>query len=200
MVVNRVPRLLAVVAATLVLSACISPKSYVDPALGNVVVTSLPKPSKPAPVQLLVEFQTKGSPNARATETVRPKVLEQVNQSGLFSQASYQPVTPSRTLSMVFNNMPLTDNVGAKGFGVGLTFGLVGTMVTDGYVCNITLSEPGKQPITKEVKHALHTTVGNADGVKGVSPMAPVDAFNLVLQQLVAAGLKQIAEDAAFTK
>lgn len=77
------------------------------------------------------------------------RVYEQVSQSGLFSQVSYDPVPSGRKLSISINNIALTDNVAAKGFGVGLTFGLVGTMVTDGYICTVNYVEPKHDAVTK---------------------------------------------------
>jgi hypothetical protein len=197
---SRLIRRVAFLLLPIALSACISPKSFVDPALGEIKTSDFAKPAKQESVQLLVEFQTKGSPNARATEMLRPKVLEQVSQSGLFNQVSYEPAASKRTLSFVINNVALTDSVAAKGFGVGLTFGLVGTMVSDGYVCKVILTEPGKPQIAREVKHALHTTIGNKEGPPGLSAMAPVDAANIVIRQMIAASLKQVSDDPGFGK
>ncbi|NIF88010.1 hypothetical protein [Burkholderia sp. Cy-637] len=174
------------------LSACMSVHSYVDPALGETHYTDLKKAASPQPVQLLVEFQTKGVANARATEALKPRVYEQVSQSGLFSQVSYDPVPSGRKLSISINNVPLTDNVAAKGFGTGLTFGLVGSMVTDGYICTASYVEPGHDVVTKVVKHAIHTTIGNASGPDGLTPMTVQDATSTMLKQIVAKSLDEL--------
>jgi len=174
------------------LSACMTPHSYVDQSLGEPHYADLKKSASPQPIQLLVEFQSKGVANARATEAVKPRVYEQVSQSGLFSQVSYDPVPSGRKLSISINNIALTDNVAAKGFGVGLTFGLVGTMVTDGYICTVNYVEPKHDAVTKVVKHAIYTTIGNASGPAGLQSMPIQQASDTMIRQIVARSLEEI--------
>jgi hypothetical protein len=190
--VKRAATLIGAASLALSLSACMTPLSYVDAKLGDTDYATLKKSAAPQPVQLLVEFQTKGVPNARATDYVRSHVYEQVAQSGLFSQVSYTPVPSGRKLSISINNVPLTDNVAAKGFGVGLTFGLVGTMITDGYECTASYVEPGHEAVTKVVKHALYTTIGNASGPEGLKPKPLQQASETVLRQVVAKSLEEL--------
>ena len=190
--VKRANTLIATASLTLSLSACMTPHSYVDAKLGDTDYATLKKSIAPQPVQLLVEFQTKGVPNARVTDNVRSQVYEQVAQSGLFSQVSYSSVPSGRKLSITINNVPLTDNAAAKGFGVGLTFGLVGTMVTDGYECTASYVEPGHDVVTKVVKHAIYTTIGNASGPDGLKAMSIQQASITALRQLVGKSLEEL--------
>ncbi|KFG98066.1 hypothetical protein GQ56_0107260 [Burkholderia paludis] len=188
----RITRFAISIGMTLALSACLAPHSYVDKSLGEPHYADFKKSETPQPIQLLVEFQTKGVANARVTEALRPRVFEQVSQSGLFSRVSYDPVPSGRKLSITVNNIPLTDNVAAKGFGTGLTLGLVGTMVTDGYVCTTNYLEPGHDPVTTTVKHAIHTTIGNASGPEGLQQMSVQEASATMLRQIVGKSLEQI--------
>ncbi|RBB36994.1 hypothetical protein DPV79_23635 [Burkholderia reimsis] len=188
----RIARFSVAIGLTLSLSACLAPHSYVDQSLGEPHYADLKKSASPQPIQLLVEFQTKGVANAQATEALRPRVFEQVSQSGLFSRVSYDPVPSGRKLSITLNNVPLTDNVAAKGFGTGLTFGLIGTMVTDGYICTTNYLEPGHEPVTTTVKHAIHTTIGNASGPEGLQRMSVQEASATMLRQIVGKSLEQI--------
>jgi len=189
---KRTIALAGAIGLALSLSACMTPHSYVDQSLGEPHYADLKKSASPQPIQLLVEFQTKGVTNARATDAVKPRVYEQVSQSGLFSQVSYDPVPSGRKLSISINNIALTDNVAAKGFGVGLTFGLVGTMVTDGYICTVNYVEPGHDAVTKVVKHAIYTTIGNASGPAGLQPMPIQQASDTMIKQIVARSLEEI--------
>jgi hypothetical protein len=180
------------------LSGCLSMKSYVDPALPTVGKGELVVPAERKPVQVLFEFRTKGSANASATAQIRPRVVAVAAESGLFDGiGGPNGETRAGTLKVVIDNVPITDNAAAKGFGTGLTFGLVGTMVTDGYVCTMTYSLDGKVSETT-VKHALHSTVGNKAGPPGLAPMTTADAVNVVMDQLVWNGLKQLADQGAF--
>ncbi len=189
---KRTAALVCSIVTALSLSACISPHSYVDGSLGEPHYADLKKPATPQPVQLLVEFRTKGVANARATDYAKPRVYEQVAQSGLFSKVSYDPVPSGRKLLISINNVSLTDNAAAKGFGVGLTFGLVGTMVGDGYECTASYVEPGHDTVTKVVKHALYTTIGNASGPKGLQPMPVQQASAMVIRQMVGKSLEEL--------
>lgn len=97
----------------------------------------------------------------------------------------------------MIDNVAITDNAAAKGFGTGLTFGLVGSMVTDGYVCTMTYTRDGKATETT-VKHAMHSTIGNKAGPEGLTPMTPADAVNVIMDQLIWNGLKELSSKGAF--
>lgn len=180
------------ITTALSLSACISPHSYVDGSLGEPHYADFKKPAAPQPIQLIVEFKTKGVTNARVTDYAKPRVYEQVSQSGLFSNVSYDPVPSGRKLLVSINNISLTDNAEAKGFGVGLTLGLVGTMVEDGYECTASYVEPGHEPVTRVVKHAIYTTIGNASGPQGLQPMPVQQAGATVIRQMVGRSLEEL--------
>jgi hypothetical protein len=175
------------------LAGCLSPKSYVDTALPVVQVSDLTPASAPQPVQLLFEFRTRGTPNAKATEFVKPKVFETVRDSKLFREVSETPVQGGRTLTITIDNVRLGDPATAKAFGTGLTFGLVGTMVSDGYVCTATYTGPRGGPTTTSVKHALHTTIGNASGPPGVEGRPMKDAIDIVVRQMTMNVLKALS-------
>ena len=85
------------------------------------------------------------------------------------------------------------------GFG-GLTFGLAGSKVTDGYVCQVSYSRgAGTAPIVKQARHAIHTTLGASaapgNAVKADSPDA---AVTLMTRQVISQALRDLALDAAF--
>ncbi len=188
----RVVRIACAIGVTLSASACMSVHSYVDPGLGEPHYADLKKPANPQPIQLLFEFQTRGVANARATEALRARVLEQMTQSGLFSQVSYDPVPSGRKLSMTLDNEPLTDNAAAKGFGTGLTLGLVGSVVRDGYVCTTNYIEPDHDAVTTTVKHEIVSTIGNAAGPAGLTALSLQDAATVVVRQIVGRSLAEI--------
>lgn len=183
-------------ALTASLSGCMTLNSYIDPALPTVRAEEL-RASRPAqPVHMLFEFRTKGAANARATELAKPIVLETVRSTALFSDVAEAPVAGGRTLTIVIDNVPITQDAAARGFATGLTFGLAGNMVTDGYVCTATYTAPGAAPKKKEVNHALHTTIGNAEGPKGLTAMKPDEAFPVIVRQLTLNALQAIRKDA----
>lgn len=186
---------LAVCAAAL-LSGCISAQSYVDAALPPADKASVQAASNPQPIQVLYEFRTRGTPNAKATELTSKTVMQAVKDSGLFSEISPAPVPSGRRLVITLDNVPITshDDAMAKGFGTGLTLGLVGSMVTDGYVCEATYSPGGSgDPVRFSYKHALHTTIGNASGPPGVVGRPPKEAIEALVAQLAWSVLRDLS-------
>jgi len=182
---KRVSRLLALVFVGVLLSACV-PTMYVDQTLPPASKADVAMKATPQPIQLLYEFQTRGSANARATESTRERVFNVVKDSGLFSTVSAEPQANQHRLTVVINNVPITQDAVSKGVGVGLTFGLVGAVVTDGYDCKAVLTVPGAQPVTLEYKHAIHSTLGNTAPPAGLTPEpSPRDAVTKLLNQLM---------------
>ena len=183
---KRILRLLVLVSASLLLSGCLAPKMYVDRTLPPASKADLAAIAAPQPVQFLYEFQTRNSANARATESTRERALNVVKDSELFSAVSGEPQANQRRLTVVINNVPITQDAAAKGVGVGLTFGLVGTVVTDGYECKAVLSIPGAEPMTLQYKHAIHTSIGNTAPPPGLTPEpSPQDAVTKLINQLM---------------
>lgn len=173
-------------------------KFYVDPALPVVAKADLKAPAQPQPAHILFEFRTKGSANATATSQLRGQVVSSVAESGLFSSISPNAGdVAAGELKIVIDNVPLTDNVAAKGFGTGLTLGLAGSQVTDGYTCQVTYTQGGTTTTTT-VKHALHSTIGNHSGPEGLTAVPAQDALNQIVQQMVWNALKDLSAKRAF--
>jgi hypothetical protein len=196
---GRTVRGLALLSCAAVLSGCLSMKSYVDPALPVVGKSDVVAPATPRPVQVVLEFRTKGNANAAATAEIQPRVVAVAAESGLFSQVSREPLgADAGLLTVVIDNVAVDgENAAAKGFGTGLTFGAVGSMVTDGYVCTVTYSRAGTTTAV-DVRHALHTTIGNKAGPEGLTPMTPQEAIHQVIDQIIWNGLDQLADKKAF--
>lgn len=183
----------------MMLTGCISPTFYVDTATRDVKLADFKKPAQPKSTQVSFEFQTKGVANARATDMLKAKVMDQIKESGLFASTSDQPVTGGAILNVVINNIPEAD-AASKGFKAGLTFGASGTKVTDNYLCTVTYLPPGKSTaIVKTTTHAIHTTIGNTS-----APESAIKAENATVaaetmtRQIVGNALKDLSLDPAF--
>ncbi len=180
------------------LSGCAS--TYVVTATKEVPVAAMKKPQQPKPVQLVFQFQTKGAPNARATDWLKGDVTKQITESGLFSSVATEPSPGAALLSVTLDNMPLTEDAASKGFVTGLTFGLAGSAVTDGYVCTVSYLPPGQtSPIVKTARHAIHTTIGNAEAPAGaVKSESIAAAVQTMTRDVVSNALKGLSDDPAF--
>lgn len=187
----------ACLAGLLAMAGCAN--FYVDTATKEVATSEYTKPASPKPVQLLFEFQTKGVTNARATEFMKTQVVDQVRASGLFSEVRDQAVPSGALLSITLDNVPLSDDAFSKGFVTGLTFGLAGSQVTDGYVCTAKyLSDAQPQPVVAVSRHAIHTVIGNtaapANAVKSDGIEA---AVRTMTRQIVSSSLNDLSKSAA---
>lgn len=185
-------------AATMMISGCAS--HYVDTGLKDVPVAKIKKIDNPQPVQLLFEFQTKGATNSPATNQLKTQLTEIVKKSGYFSKVESSPVSNGAILSIVVNNVPLTEDAASQGFVTGLTFGLAGSTVTDGYVCKLDYIPSGSDAkISKTVRHAIHTTLGSAGTPPNAGkPVSMQEAVETMLRQIVSNGLNDIASDPSF--
>lgn len=173
---------------------------YVDGATKDVEAAQFRKTEPQHPVQVLFEFQTKGVANANATGHLKARVLENVKQSGVFSGVSETPVEGGALLAITLNNVPLTDDAFSKGFMTGLTFGLAGSQVSDGYVCTASYTPPGaKAPIVKQTRHAIHTVMGAAAAPGNATKADSIDAaVTTMTRQVVANALHDVSRDASF--
>ncbi|MEJ6020844.1 hypothetical protein [Ramlibacter sp. PS4R-6] len=183
-------------AAALLLSGCAT--SYLDGAVKDVPDSQFAKPAQLQPVQVVVEFQTNGKPNARATDFVKPMVMERIKASGLFSDVQDKP-NGGALLSVQINNVALIDDAYKKGFLTGLTFGIKGSTVTDGYVCTVSYSRGQSAAIVKTSKHAIHTSMGSGGDVPGgVKAASTAEAVTIMVRQIVGVALKDLSDDPAF--
>lgn len=187
-------------AATLGLGGCAA--MYVDGNQPETKTSEFRKPAQPPAVQLAFEFQTKGAPNARATEFLKAKVKSQVQESGLFSGVSDGPVGNSGLLTITVNNVPLTDDAASKGFVTGLTFGLAGTTVADGYDATLSYSPPaaaGSAATRVQAKHIIHTSLGTGSPpAKAIKTSGADEAVTLMLRQLLSKLLIDLSKDPGF--
>ncbi|HWD28310.1 MAG TPA: hypothetical protein VG387_14160 [Rhizomicrobium sp.] len=191
----------AVLAAPL--GACIAPTSYVDNTMPDIAPGHYQAVANPKPAQLLFDFQTKGATNSRAREELQATVLDTVKESMIFVPVSPDPQPGGALVQVTINNVPLEDDAAAKGFMVGLTLGVAGTTVGDGYICTVQYSAgAGATPITKEVRDAIYSTIGATAPTPPHADKAPsmLEAAQRLTHKCVGNALDQLARDPAFPK
>lgn len=192
--------LAALMVVTTLLSGCAT--IYVDNKLQNVDTSQIRKPQRPQDVQLLFSFQTKGTPNARATEYLKADVTRLVTESGLFAVAGPDPSLSGATMSIIINNVPEQGAVG-KGVATGLTMGLAGNVVADNYICTVdylpAASGTKLAKISKTATHAIYTTVGAKGAPPNASKAKNIDeAVRTMSRQVVTAALKELSTEPTF--
>jgi len=176
----------ALMTLMVVTSGCLSIKAYVDPQLPKVGYADLLARPEPRPVSLRVEFHRNGEPATLGATTAREAVRGVVEKSKLFSSLLDTARDDVDRLEIVLDNVGDTGDAAGKGALTGLTFGAKGSQVTDGYVFTATFRAVGKQAVTRTYRHAIHSTIGNAEGPPGlVAEESLRTAFNKVVEGLV---------------
>lgn len=197
---SHMMRSLVLTAALPILGGCVA--FHVDSNQAVVQASEFRKPAKPPDIQLIWEFQTKGVPNAQATGYLQDRVREQIASSGLFGKVSEAPVPSGALLTATIDNVPLTDDAARRGFVAGLTFGLAGTAVGDGYDCTLRYTparEGNATPLVHTGKHILYTSVGSGRPPDGARKMPGADqAVTTMLQEILGRTLLALSLDPAF--
>ena len=173
---------------------------YIDGSTPEVSKSEFKKPDVLKPVQVIFEFQTKGVANGRATKALQQQVVNQIQDSQIFSVASTEPAAGGAILSIKINNVPLSDNAFSKGFLTGMTFGLKGSQVSDGYVCTATYIKAGSNAeIVKTARHAIHTTIGAAAAPGNATKASGIeDAIRTMTRQVLSTTLDALSKDPSF--
>lgn len=175
--------ILAALAA--LMTGCMTAKQYVDPQLPKVSLSDLKPAVDKKTVQLFYEFKTNGAFNAKVTESSRELILDNLKKSNLFNDIVVAPTVAERKLFVTINNIPMTKDSASKGYMAGLTLGAAGTLVTDGYQMDAAYDAPGRAEIKHSYQHALHTTIGNADGPAGLEPVPQGQGIKLIFDGLM---------------
>lgn len=181
-------RVFALFAAALLLTGCISSKSFVDPTYPKVTYEQLQRRAAPLRLSLTSQFQRNGEPFPRADPILKDNADRVLRASGVVL-----PVTDKADgqMRIVVNNIADSAAAGAKGFGTGLTFGLVGTTVTDAYEMTVAITVGDKTFTRTAVKHAIHTAIGNTSVPPGLETLPLQVAFERVLEQMIIRVLKE---------
>lgn len=189
---------LAMLSFVALLSGCAT--HYVDTATTDVPTSAYKKPDQPKAVQVVFEFQTKGVANSRATGFLKAHVIDQIKAAGLFASVEENPVPGNALLGVTLNNVPLTDDVFGKGFVTGLTFGLAGSQVTDGYICTVDYSNGVEHSsVTKTARHAIHTVLGAKGAPNNAVPANSIDeAVKTMTRQIVGTAMRDLSLDPSF--
>ena len=184
------------VALAIATSGCLSLKAYVDPQLPRVGYADLLARPHPRPVSLRVEFHRNGEPATLGASTARGAVRSVVEKSKLFSTLLDKPADDVDRLEIVLDNVGDTGDAAGKGALTGLTFGAKGSQVTDGYVFTATFRAVGRPAVTRTYRHAIHSTIGNAEGPPGlVAEESLRAAFDKVVEGLVLNLLLDLQKD-----
>ncbi len=176
-------------AIVFMLTGCMSTKSFIDPTYPKVSYEAVTKKTQPLKLNLVVEFQRNGESYPRANPLLKDNAERILRATGV--------VTPTLggsdgEMKITVNNIADTAGAAAKGFGTGLSFGLVGTTVTDAYEMSVAITVNGKTVTRSGIKHAFHTAIGNTTIPAGLETIPPDIAFQKVLEQMLLLALQDM--------
>jgi hypothetical protein len=154
------------------LTGCVSVKSYVDPELRKVEYADLLARLDRRPISVAVQCQSNGQARSSANGHVQARVVRILEASRLFSQVTAGEGQGLDRLQLVLNDVTDVD-------------GAAGSLITTSYVMTATFLRPGSVAVEKTYRHALHTTVGSAEGPPNLRPMDLQAAFDKVLEDLM---------------
>ncbi len=190
-------KIIMLVIPVITLTGCISPKTYIDPNFGKATYEDIKDVAKKYDAQVIVEFQR----NGEKLDSVHKEVLNHVERT----LRATSVVTPSEvetdySIKVTVNNIADMGDSAAKGFGTGLTFGAIGTTVTDYYEVTVEYTDKSGISLIKNYKHALHTTIGNEKApFEGAIPTTPSDGFGTVVEQVLLNFVADMQKDGKLT-
>ncbi len=141
-------------------------------------------------LKLAVEFQRDGEHIPKADSMVQDQAERVLRASGVITLTADGP---DGDIRIVMNNI-ITD-IGmaiAKGIRTGFTFGLVTSTVTDSYEMDVLVNAKSKTIQKQGIRHALHTTIGNALLPAGAKALPSQLAFGLVFDQMLLHALREM--------
>jgi hypothetical protein len=188
---KSIPLLLLLVAFT----GCLAPKSFLDPKYRGIGYQDIKAPDHPHPVNLAVVGQTNGTEREKASEYWRRQAVRVLTASRVFEFP--EGGAQADSLSIVINNVGDRAASAGKGFVTGLTFGAVGSLVTDGYVMTVEYSRPGRPTLKRTYQHAIYTTIGNASPPPGIAPVTLMEATSLVAEDMLLHFVKDLQAEGA---
>ena len=168
------------------LTGCLSVKSYVDPAYKTTSYSNIQRPSQPIPVTVMTEFQRNGVVIPKAGKELQSVVDRSLRATGVFSPTVQSNSTNQAKLYISANNVVDLGEAAGKGALTGLTFGAVGSAVTDKYEFKFKYIDAQGKETSQRYPHMILSTVGNKKApVENVEPMTINQAFNKVVDDVV---------------
>jgi hypothetical protein len=178
-------------------TGCLATKSYLDPQFRSADYLSIKPTAQLQPVHVKVAFQTNGKTKKQLESDVLKRTTRVLAATRVFTEPAKESPVQAGQLEITLNNVGNLGGAIGKGILTGLTYGLVGAHVVDGYEMKCTYSPPSGEPVTRSYKHAIHTTIGLHSNLKGLEPVPVTDAFDQVVQDMLLNFLRDLQTEGA---
>lgn len=173
---------------------CLTPKSYVDPTFHDATYESLHPADNGFPI-VMATVQLNGRPRPEYDANLRTHVINMLRRSRMFSEEVHRP---HGRLDIVLNNVGDVGDAFRRGMGTGLSLGLSGSYVIDGYQMELTYTPVNGTPVVKNYMHAVFTTFG-AQAPPVARPAVPLNiAVNTAVEDMVLNFLRDMQKEGRF--
>lgn len=176
------------VTTCILISGCISPKSFTDPQVPPISFDAVERQAEPLRLRHFVEFQRNGASYPAAHATLNAIVERTLRGSSVILPAEDGL---DGEIRVTVNNIGDLGDAAARGFGTGLTFGVVGSTVVDGYEMSALLNARGRTASRSGVRHSIYTAIGNTS----LPPGAELTTLDLAFQKVVESMLLRVLRD-----
>ncbi len=176
----RLRLLIAVFGLVVASTGCVH--MYVDPQYRSATYKDIQYTNNPPLVELSVEFQFNGTHWKSQDTDLRQHLVRFLAASKVFEAAANTNIPTVGTLQITLND---TGNVGAaagKGFVTGLTYGIIGSEVEDHYIMTAIYKPANGTAFTGKYQYSIHSTIGIHATPKGLEPISPSEAENVVIE------------------
>jgi hypothetical protein len=191
----------AVLCALLFLQGCLSTRMYVDPAGHRATYLSIRPREQPIPVTVSAEFQVNGTHKPERDSFVERRVEKVLVTTRIFMAAPTDASSPpAGALRFTLNNVGNIAAAAAKGAATGLTLGLVGSEVQDHFVLTAEYTPAGKATVSRTYEHNIYSTIGVHSELKNLTPVAPGDAGDQIIEDMVLNFLDDLQKDAVLAR
>jgi hypothetical protein len=174
---------------TFLTAGCINPRSYTDPNIPAVSYESIQRRAEPYRTTIVVEFQRNGVRYPKVEPSLTDIVTRTVRGSGVFVPSD---AGRDGQIRVTVNNIADQSAAALQGAGTGMTFGAVGTTVTDNYELAMTVTLAGVEHKRTGLRHSLHTAFGSSRVPPGVQAVTTQVAFERVVEQLTLTALQDL--------
>jgi hypothetical protein len=183
--------LVALFVSTLLATGCMSTKSAIDPAYNKTKYEDIAQPAEAYKWRVSVQFLVDGKPYQRGDSMLQDQVERVLQDSGLIVPT---PDSTSGEIHVILNDSYNKAATVTKLFGYVLTFGLIGTTVTDYFEMEVTITTNGKTFHKRGIRHTLYTTVGNAKLPEGSQSVPQQTAVHRIVEEMLLNALKEFQQ------
>lgn len=183
------------IAACLLLSACVTTKSYVDPQYHVASYAQIQHLAEPNPVRVVARFERNGQAYPAVDAGLHDIVERTLRASGVFT-APAEP-TGGAVVEVVANNIADIKAARSSGFSAGLSLGASGANVPDLYDFTFVYRDAAGKEQRMSYHHAIYTSIGQASAPVSATPTTAALAFGQVVEDVTLNFVKALQDQGA---